>query len=205
MFCETEKNAVGTNCTFSVSGDVLSVINSHSSMSLGEQVQYKLVERFGTTAPPAPALSGELIMTINLNNNTYSSFGQPRTLSANTPKPFIDSRGNTLIPVRFMEEMKVADSINYNAATQTVIIKHKMNMLEHIEGWSIVMTIGSPTFYNDNGISEGREDFKDGAGNAVSPVIIDGRTYLPLRALLEQAFGFTVQYSSGVINVFGSR
>ena len=136
----------------------------------------------------------EPILTIDLNTNTYVSFHTPRTLSANTLRPFMDETGNVLIPLRFLEEMKVSMLIGYKESDDWVNIYNY--------DFTVTLQVGSPTYkisswYTGNGLFT----FTDASGNAVAPRIINNRLYLPLRAILEQAYGFTVEYSGGVVNV----
>ena len=141
------------------------------------------------------ALAREPILTINLNTDTYTSFNTPRSISPDAPRPFIDESGNVLIPVRFLEEMKVSRPIDYKESDDWVYINNY--------NYFIMIQIGSPMYkINSRDNRNGLYTFTDASGNAVSPRIINNRLYLPLRALLEQAFGFSVEYSGGVVNAY---
>ena len=141
------------------------------------------------------ALAREPILTIDLNTNTYSSFHTPRTLSPETPRPFMDETGNVLIPLHFLEEMKVSSAIGY--------IDDWVYIFNY--DFTVMLQAGSPTYkinrwYNGNGLFT--LTFTDASGKTVAPRIINNTLYLPLRAILEQAYGFTVEYSGGVVNAY---
>ena len=141
------------------------------------------------------ALAREPILTIDLNTDTYASFNTPRSISPDAPRPFIDESGNVLISVRFLEEMKVSRPIDYKESDDWVYINNY--------NYLIMIQIGSPMYkINSRDNRNGLFTFTDASGNAVSPRIINNRLYLPLRALLEQAYGFSVEYSGGVVNVY---
>ena len=144
------------------------------------------------------------VLTINLETDTYSHYGVNTDLPQGMPKPFIDENGNTLIPLRFLE---IIDSyvtmfyIEWIQETSAVIIRYGGPQTDY----AIHMQIGSAQFTvtndDDLGSRSQTHTFMDAAGKPVSPRIINGRTYLPLRALFEQALEFDVEFKNGIIKI----
>ena len=174
--------------------------NKNFSTILAMAIAIVLCSAFaGTTALASPVTrdipDGAFLM-VDLNANTYWAYGSYRALPEGMPKPYIDEYGNTLIPLRFLEVMSVVDTIEWDDSIMSISF---MNYDEFF-----FMIIGSPHYEIDDGISLGLYTFKDAANNNVSPRLIDSRTYLPLRAVMEQMLGFRVDFLNGAIYVFES-
>ncbi len=118
-----------------------------------------------------------------IGSTAYSIRGQAATMDA---APFIQS-GRTLIPVRYIAEAFGAragwTSNPDTGATQTVTLTAD-DIVIYIEIGQRELTVANR--YTGAQITHALD---------VSPVIVDGRTYLPFRAIGELGFGAEVDYS----------
>jgi hypothetical protein len=120
-------------------------------------------------------------MTMPVGSTTYQKNGTTMTLDV---PPYIES-GRTLVPVRAISEGLGAD-VQWNAAIRIVTIS-----LQELDGPHIVtMTIGQMAYSIDGKF----------AWMEVAPVIVGGRTFVPLRAVGE-ALGAQVDWDAATRTV----
>ena len=108
----------------------------------------------------------------------YKINGETKSLDV---APFINDKGRTMVPVRFIAEA-LGLSIKWDPEKRQVIISG--------ENTDIVLTIDSNIAYV-NGVPTKMDS---------EAVIVDGRTFVPLRFIAE-AFGFEVQWNPPVITL----
>ena len=90
--------------------------------------------------------------------------------------PFVDNTGRTMVPIRALGEA-LGSKVVWNGDLQAVTMVKNDTMLQFV--------IGSPNYYIDS-----EKHIADTA-----PIIVDGRTYLPLRVAAE-AFGKNVYWNN---------
>ena len=116
------------------------------------------------------------IISMPIGSTTYQKNGTAMTLDV---PPYIDS-GRTLVPVRAISEGLGAD-VQWDAATRVVTLN-----FQGFDGAHVVsMTIGEVAYRID-----GKSAWMD-----VAPVIVGGRTFVPLRAVSE-ALGAQVDWNA---------
>jgi DNA-binding beta-propeller fold protein YncE len=109
--------------------------------------------------------------------------GQPGTLDS---EPFIDkSSGRTMVPLRAVSEPLEA-KIDYNAEERNITV--------YVGETTIKLWIGKP-----KALVNGKEVSID-AQKPVSPVIVKGRTFLPLR-FIAKTFGFKVDWDPKTLGI----
>jgi len=124
-------------------------------------------------------ISSVPVFALNVNVN-----GKTVVFDNNSGYPLIDENNRTLVPLRATMEAAGA-GVSWNSTTKTAeVYKNHTTVLVPV-GQSYI-TVGQETIQND-----------------ASAVIIDGRVYLPIRAVL-QALGFTVEWDSTSKTVFAS-
>lgn len=101
--------------------------------------------------------------------------------SDETGYPYIDENNRTMVPLRITMET-AGFSVGYDTNTRTAIVITEYNRIE--------IPIGTNKIYTNNNLSE----------NDTVAVIKDSRTYLPIRAVLQNA-DFTVEWASEVNTV----
>jgi hypothetical protein len=125
------------------------------------------------------------IISMPIGSTTYQKNGAAMTLDV---PPYIDS-GRTLVPVRAISEGLGAD-VQWDAATHVVTVN-----FQGLDGAHVVsMTIGEMA-YSIDGKSAWME---------VAPVIVGGRTFVPLRAVSE-ALGAQVDWNADTRTVLVQR
>lgn len=120
-------------------------------------------------------------VTLRIGDTAITVNGEEQTID--TAPVIIDSR--TFVPVRAVVEA-LGGTADWNANTKTAILE---NGEDHIE-----LTIGSKT-----AVLNGEEKQLDTA-----PVIIDGRTMLPLRFIAE-GFGFEADWDAAAKTIYVSK
>ena len=129
----------------------------------------------------------------------------PRDVNGNIVNPFIIN-GTTYLPVRAIAEA-LGKNVNWDAETKTVLIEDGSGEynLSDFKGQSekIVLQESKNIYYNDITIKINNEAIqpKDVNGVIVEPFIIDGTTYLPVRAVAE-AFSKKVDWNNDTKTVF---
>ena len=108
--------------------------------------------------------------------------GQQVVYTSSSGQPFIDGNNRTQVPLRATMEA-YGCSVGWNSYTRTVTVTYGSQTVQ--------LTIGS------NYMNIGRYT---GQWLDTQPVIIGGRTYLPIRAVLE-AFGATVGYDAATRSI----
>jgi len=114
---------------------------------------------------PTPAT----IITLQINNPEVTINGISKTIDAQNSKPIIEN-DRTLLPIRILIE-SLGGTVSWNGETREVTI----NLTYH----TIILTID-----NNTAIVDGIKMQID-PNNKVTPIIINGRTYLPLRFIAE--------------------
>ncbi len=136
------------------------------------------------TAPEGtiqPAVAAETtVITLTIGDPMITVNGSPQKIDATGTTPLIIG-GRTLLPIRAVVEA-IGGTIDWNAATQTVTITAQTA--------TIRLTIGNRTA-TVNGTSLPI----DPQNAAVVPVIVNGRTMLPVRFIGEQ-LGGTVDWNA---------
>ncbi|OQB13560.1 MAG: hypothetical protein BWY15_01635 [Firmicutes bacterium ADurb.Bin193] len=95
--------------------------------------------------------------------------------------PYVDENNRTMVPLRItMESAGFAVGYDANANTAIVITEHRR----------IEVPIGTNKIYTNNQLTE----------NDTIAVVKNGRTYLPIRAVLENA-GYTVEWADSIKTV----
>lgn len=110
------------------------------------------------------------------NNINVVINGQAVEFTSDSGFPYIDHNNRTMVPLRItMEECGAA--VGYDTISQTAIVITEHDRIE--------VPIGTNIIYNNN----------VKILNDTNAVINNGRTYLPIRAVLESA-GYTVEWDS---------
>lgn len=118
-------------------------------------------------AVPAKATSNSII-NILLN-------GEAVTFTEGSGYPYLDENNRTMVPLRgTMESAGFVVGYDMNSHTAIVITEHKR----------IEVPLGTNKIYTNNNLTE----------NDTIAVVKNGRTYLPIRAVLENA-GYTVEWA----------
>ncbi|MEA3313931.1 MAG: copper amine oxidase N-terminal domain-containing protein, partial [Caldisericota bacterium] len=115
-----------------------------------------------------------LIITLQIDNPEITINGIPKTIDEQNSKPIIKN-DRTLIPIRALIE-SLNGNITWNEDTREVTI----NLNYH----TIILTID-----NNTAIVDGIKIQIDPNNSKVTPTIINGRTYLPLRFIVEHLDG----------------
>jgi len=115
---------------------------------------------------PVDAASNEIKILLN---------GKTVPFTNDSGYPYVDENNRTMVPLRVtMESAGFAVGYDSNAHTAIVITEH--NRIE--------IPIGTNKVYSNNQLTE----------NDTNAVVKNGRTYLPIRAVLEKA-GYTVEWA----------
>ncbi len=123
----------------------------------------------------------ELIMWVN--STEYEIRGQPATMDA---APFIEN-GRTFVPLRYMGEAFGAE-VDWTSHPQTGLTDR---VLLETEERLIILGIGEFTMIVVNKAT----DTTNVIEMDVAPSIVDGRAYLPFRAIVEDGFAGQVGFS----------
>lgn len=107
--------------------------------------------------------------------------GQAVTFTGDSGYPYVDENSRTMVPLRVTMET-AGFAVGYDPATETAIV-----ITEHRR---IEVPIGTNILYVNNTLVE----------NDTVAVVKNGRTYLPIRAVLEAA-GFTVEWEGQTSSV----
>ncbi len=119
------------------------------------------------------------IITLQIGNPFITINGTKRKIDAQNSKPIIKNN-RTLIPIRSLIEA-LGGTISWNGKTREVTIQ--------LNGNTIVLTIDKST-----ALVNGIKTPIDPKNSKVTPIIINGRTYLPLRFIVEH-LGCTVDWN----------
>lgn len=106
---------------------------------------------------------------------------QPVPFTSDSGWPFVDANGRTQVPLRIVME-QYGCQVAWNSADNAAVITKG--------GTAVVVPVGQPYI-----LVNGRTVAMDTAA-----LIQDGRTYLPIRAVLE-AFGASVVWDNGTVSV----
>lgn len=96
--------------------------------------------------------------------------------TSETGYPFVDENNRTLVPLRITME-SAGFAVGYDSVKDTAIVITPYDRIE--------IPIGTNYIYNNNQLTE----------NDTNAVVYNGRTYLPIRAVLESA-GFNVEWDT---------
>ena len=102
-------------------------------------------------------------------------------------QPFISSEGRTLLPVAAVAEAMNCQVV-WDNDTRTVVISR--------DALSMTLTIDSPIISVENSLTGEAYSLT----NDVAPVILESRTYLPIRVVAE-TFGYTVDWDADTYTV----
>jgi len=119
------------------------------------------------------------IVTLHIGNPFITINGTKQKIDAQDSKPIIKNN-RTLIPIRSLIEA-LGGTIEWNGKTREVTIQ--------LNGNTIILTIDKST-----ALANGINTPIDPRNNKVVPVVINGRTYLPLRFIVEH-LGCTVDWN----------
>ncbi len=136
------------------------------------------------TNTPANSKSSTIIM-LQINNPQITVNGISKPIDAQGSRPIIKNN-RTLLPIRVIIE-SLGGSIRWNGKTREVTIE--------LNGHSIVLKIGS-----NIALVDGIKTKIDPKDSKVVPIIINGRTYLPLRFIAEH-LGATVDWDGATKTV----
>jgi hypothetical protein len=128
----------------------------------------------GPVASTRPAGATTTVITLTIGNPNITVNGTPKPIDASGSTPVIVA-GRTLLPIRAIVEA-LGGTIGWNAATRTVTISVDVNTLELVIG-------------NRTATVNGKQLPIDAANATVVPVIVSGRTMLPVRFVGEQLGG----------------
>lgn len=106
---------------------------------------------------------------------------QPVSFTSDSGWPFVDANGRTQVPLRVVME-QYGCQVAWNSTDNAAVITKG--------GTTVVVPVGQPYI-----LVNGRTVAMDTAA-----LIQDGRTYLPIRAVLE-AFGASVVWDNGTVSV----
>lgn len=124
-----------------------------------------MILALGLVAAPSTARAASVNVILN---------GKAVAFTEETGYPYVDENFRTMVPLRVTME-SAGFAVGYDGAAQTAIVVTDHNRIE--------VPIGTNLIYNNNVKSE----------NDTVTVAKNGRTYLPIRAVLEAA-GYTVDY-----------
>jgi hypothetical protein len=136
---------------------------------------------FGPAGSIQPAAAETTVITLTIGNPNITVNGTPRAIDASGATPVIIA-GRTLLPIRAVVEA-IGGTIEWNAATRTVTIA------------AGVVTMGL-TIGNRMATVNGTLLPIDPQNASVVPLIVGGRTMLPVRFVGEQ-LGGTVEWNAG--------
>lgn len=124
-----------------------------------------------------PALASDNPVNIIINSKAVA-------FTDDSGYPYIDENGRTMVPLRVTMEAAGA-AVGWDSAKQTAIVITEHDRIE--------IPIGTDYLYNNNTKIQ----------NDTIAVVKDGRTYLPIRAVLEAA-DFTVEWdgSTRTVNAY---
>ncbi len=122
-----------------------------------------------------------LSITANASNVNILINGKVVQFTEDSGYPYVDENNRTMVPLRATMET-AGFAVGYDSAKQTAIV-----ITEH---GRIEVPIGTNIIYDNNILIE----------NDTTAVVKNGRTYLPIRAVLEAA-GFTVEWDSMTTSV----
>ncbi len=103
------------------------------------------------------------------------------TFTNDTGYPYVDENNRTMVPLRVTME-SAGFVVGYDANADTAIVITERSRIE--------VPIGTNKIYTDNKLTE----------NDTAAVVNNGRTYLPIRAVLENA-GYTVEWADNTNTV----
>jgi hypothetical protein len=114
----------------------------------------------------------------SISNNEINVIINGKTVEFSTDSgyPYIDENYRTMVPLRITMESCGA-AVGYDINKETAIVITEFDRIE--------VPIGTNYFYNNNELIT----------NDTVSVVTNGRTYLPIRAILESA-GYTVEWNS---------
>lgn len=121
-----------------------------------------------------PAGATTTVITLTIGNPNITINGTPKPIDASGTTPVIVG-GRTLLPIRAIVEA-LGGAIGWNATTRTVTITVDVNTLELVIGNRMATVNGAKLPI-------------DAANAAIVPVIVGGRTMLPVRFVGEQLGG----------------
>jgi S1-C subfamily serine protease len=128
----------------------------------------------GPVATARPAGATTTVITLTIGNPNITVNGTPKPIDASGTTPVIVG-GRTLLPIRAIVEA-LGGTIGWNATTRTVTISVDVNTLELVIG-------------NRMATVNGKQLPIDAANATIVPVIVGGRTMLPVRFVGEQLGG----------------
>lgn len=135
---------------------------------------------FGPAGGIRPAAAETTVITLTIGNPLITVNGTPRAIDANGTTPVIVA-GRTLLPIRAVVEA-IGGTIEWNATTRTVTIG----------AGSVTMGL---TIGNRMAVVNGATLPIDPQNASVVPLIVGGRTMLPVRFVGEQ-LGGTVEWNA---------
>jgi hypothetical protein len=115
----------------------------------------------------APPATGQTVLQFYIGSTEYDIGSQAQSMDT---APII-SDGRTLLPIRYVAT-PLGATVSWNAAQQMVTVALGSNTIQLVIGQSNATVNGATTLI-------------DSTNPAVTPVIIDGRTMLPLRFIAE--------------------
>ena len=132
------------------------------------------------------------VLSISMTTSVFAGMGvsidgTPVRFTQSTGFPVIDENGRTLVPLRAAMEA-YGCTVNWNESANTAIVEK--------DGTIVTITAGEASMY----VNSVRK-VNDSAAK-----IIDGRVYLPIRAVLE-AFGASVNWDelTNIVSVVSSE
>jgi hypothetical protein len=128
----------------------------------------------GPVASTRPAGATTTVITLTIGNPNITVNGTPKPIDASGTTPVIVG-GRTLLPIRAIVEA-LGGTIGWNATTRTVTISVDVNTLELVIGNRMATVNGAKLPI-------------DAANTTIVPVIVGGRTMLPVRFVGEQLGG----------------
>ena len=125
------------------------------------------------------ALALAAVLSMSIAVPAYAGIGvtiddKPVNFTTSTGSPVIDENNKTLVPLRATME-SFGCAVNWNESAKTAIVEK--------DGTVVTLVVGETSMYV-NGVHRVNDSM---------PQIIDGRVYLPIRAVLE-AFGASVNW-----------
>lgn len=135
--------------------------------------------------PATGASVSRTTLTLRIGSSNMAVNGSTKAIDSQKSKPFIRN-SRTFVPIRAIVE-SVGGSVKYDATTQRVDLQLKPH--------SVRLWIGKTSAEVD-----GRAVPIDASSEAVVPVIVSGRTYLPLRFTAE-SLGGDVQWTAATSTI----
>ena len=124
-------------------------------------------------------VKSSILITLQINNPDITVNGESKPIDPQGSKPIIKNN-RTLLPIRVIIE-SLGGSIWWNGKTREVTIE--------LNGHRIILKVGS-----NIALVDGIKTQIDPNNSKVVPIIINGRTYLPLRFVIEH-LGATVDWN----------